>query len=67
MRKLYKLTMKDAIKGAVYRVMEDNPELSEKSAKELVLNALIYNCVIDEIVGQVDFLLEKEKEEDSIW
>lgn len=67
MRELFKLTATQALSAAVYRVMELNPELSETKAKELVKNALIYNCVIEEIAGQVNFLLEKEKEEDSIW
>ena len=60
MRDLYKLTAAEAMSGAIDKVLENNPELTKKQAKELVLNALIYNCVIEEIVGQVDFLLEKE-------
>ena len=65
MRDLYDITATEALKDAIDRVQENNPELSRGFCKKLVLNALIYNCVIDEIVGQVDFLLGKEAEYDS--
>lgn len=61
MRDLYKLTAAEAMSYAIDRVLESNPEVTKKQAKELVLNALVYNCVIEEIVGQVNFLLEKEE------
>ena len=54
---LYELTLSQAVSYAVDKVREQHPQLSNKQAQQLVKNALIYNCVIDEIVGQVDFLL----------
>lgn len=61
MTELYDLTVAEALEYPIKVVMENNPELSKKKAKALVLNALIYNCVVDEIAGQVDFLLGKEE------
>ena len=60
MRDLYKLTVTEAVNCSIEQVLEDNPELTKKQAKNLVLNALIANCVIEEIIGQVNWLLEKE-------
>ena len=57
---LYNITATEAIESVVNTVLEVNPELSKKDAKKLVLNALIYNCVVDEICGQVSFLMSKE-------
>ena len=65
MQELYDLTATEALKDAIDRVQGNNPELSRGFCKKLVLNALIYNCVIDEIAGQADFLLGKEAEYDS--
>lgn len=60
MRELYDLTVSQAIEEAVNRVKENNPTLSKALCKKVVLNTLIYNCVIDEIEGQAEFLLGKE-------
>lgn len=60
MEGLYDLTVNEALESAINSVLECNPELKKREAKKLVLNALIYNCVVDEIVGQVNFLLDKE-------
>ena len=49
---LYNITATEAIESVVNTVLEVNPELSKKDAKKLVLNALIYNCVVDEIMGK---------------
>lgn len=65
MTELYNITTKEAIDGIVDRVLEGNPELSRAMAKKLTVNALIYNCVIDEVLGQVDYLLGKENDYDS--
>ncbi len=61
MTELYDLTVAEALEHSINRVMEENPELTKRQAKKLVLNALIYNCVVDEIAGQVNFLLGKEE------
>lgn len=62
MRELYDLTAAQALESAIESVIENNPGMSKKQAKTLVLNALLYNCVIDEICGQVNFLMGKEEE-----
>lgn len=59
MKELYKMTANEALSYVVDEVAEDH-DISKKLARELVLNALVYNCVIEEIKGQVSFLLEKE-------
>lgn len=60
MRDLYKLTATEVIDSVVESVLEYHPELSKTMAKTLVLNSLIYCCVIEEIKGQIDFLLEND-------
>jgi hypothetical protein len=57
MHDLYEITTAQAIEESVKVVMDKHPELTKKMAKILVTNALIYNCVIEEVVGQVDFLM----------
>ena len=57
MHDLYEITAAQAIDESVKVVMDRHPDLKKSAAKILVTNALIYNCVIEEIVGQVDFLL----------
>jgi hypothetical protein len=56
-----KITATEAINGIVENVLEAIPDISKKKAKELVIESLIYNCVIDEIVGQVEFLYNNEE------
>lgn len=60
-RELYDITATDAINGIVETVCERHPEVSKAMAKKYVINSLIYNCVIDEIIGQVDFLMGVEE------
>ena len=55
---LYELTATDAIGVLVDSVRENHPDLSKSAAQSLVLNALIANCIIEEIDNQVDFLIE---------
>jgi len=63
MRELYKLTATEVIDGLVDEVLGVHEGLTRQTAKKLVLNALIYNCVIEEIIGQVNFLMGIEDEE----
>jgi hypothetical protein len=56
---LYDITATEAINGIVETVKEVHPELTKAEAKKYVINALVYYCVIDEVIGQVDFLLEQ--------
>lgn len=53
---LYELTANEAIKNMVDELAEDEG-ISKKLAKKLVINALIYNCVQEEIIGQAKWLL----------
>lgn len=57
MKDLYDLNTTDALGYAIEEVMNEHPELTKTQAKKLVLNALVYNCVVAEITGQVNFLL----------
>lgn len=59
MRELYKLTATEAISYVADEVAEEN-HISKKLARELVKNALVYSVVIEEIQGQVKFLLERD-------
>lgn len=65
MRDLYNITASEALSFSIEKVIEDNPELTKKQAKVLVLNALLYNVVIAEIRGQVNWLLDKEQEDET--
>ena len=56
---LYELTMKEAAQYAIDTIATDLG-VSKAHAAKLFKNAIIYNCVIDGIVGQAAFLLEKE-------
>ena len=60
MRDLYEITAKEAIDIVVNSVLEYHPELSKNMGKNVVINSLCYNCVIAEIRGQVDYLLEDD-------
>lgn len=62
MRDLYDLTVTQALEMAVKRVKENNPTLSKAFCKKVVLNTLIYDCVIDEIAGQAEFLLGRHSQ-----
>lgn len=62
MKDLENLTTKEVIDHLCDRVIEHD-KISKAQAKKLVLNALIYNCVIDEILGQVDWLMGKDMDE----
>ena len=59
MKELYKLTPTEALSYSIDNVAEEL-NVSRKLARDLVLNALVYNCVVAEIVGQAAFLLEEE-------
>lgn len=61
MKELYKLTTSEVISAVADEIMEEH-NVSKKLAKDLVLNALIYYVVIDEIRTQVKFLLECEND-----
>ncbi len=62
MKELYDFTTKEVVDHLCERVIERD-KMTKAQAKRLVLNALIYNCVIDEILGQIDFLMGKDEEQ----
>lgn len=62
MRDLYDLTASEVI-GDMAADLATQKGISKALAKKLILNALIYNCVQDEIMGQVDFLMGDEQED----
>lgn len=55
---LYELNTTKVINKLVKEVMENHPEFPKDTAKAIVLNALIGNCVHAEIMEQVEFLIE---------
>lgn len=59
MRELYNLTASDVIAELADDIVEAHG-VSKALARKLVLNALIYNCVQDEVYGQVAYLLGKD-------
>lgn len=59
---MFELTLKEAAQYAVDEIAE-SLGCSKKKAMELFKNAIVYNCVIDEIVGQAMFLAKREEEE----
>lgn len=59
MRKLYDVNASDVILSIADEIAGIKG-ISRALAKKLVINALIYNCVQDEIIGQVNFLMDEE-------
>ena len=57
---LYNVNASEIIKDLISQVKENHPDLSDAKAKKLVLNALLANFIIDEIMGQVDYLIEND-------
>lgn len=55
-KELYDMTLNDAVSGVIDDVSK-RYGVSKKDARTLVTNALIYNVVTSEIVGQCGFLL----------
>ena len=60
MTELYEITAGEIISELADRVIYNNPGMTKKKAKNLVCNALCYNIVVEEILNQVDFLMDKE-------
>ena len=61
MVQLEDFTTKEVIDHLCERLIEQD-KMTKKQAKKLILNALIYNCVVDEIIGQAEWLNGKEEE-----
>ena len=58
MKQLYDYTASQVIDFMAQDVQERH-NVSKTLAKKLVINALIYNCVTEEVLGQVDFLMDR--------
>ena len=56
---LYELKTSDVMATLIDEVQKNHPDLSKTKAKALVLNALISNCVIEEIQDQIDYLIDR--------
>ena len=56
MKELYDITASEAI-NSIADTVSMHFGVKKSLAKKAVINALIYNCVVDEIVGQAAFLL----------
>ena len=57
MKDLYELKASDVI-GQIADDVVENLGIKKTLAKKLVVNALVYNCVQEEIISQVKFLAE---------
>ena len=57
---LYNVNASEIIKDLTNQVKENHSDLSDAKDKKLVLNALLANFIIDEIMGQVDYLIEND-------
>lgn len=58
MRPLYDYTLTEVADMTISDYAEEKG-ISKALARKLFINALIYNCVTEEIVGQMDFLREE--------
>ena len=63
---LYDIKASEAISILADDVKERHPNITKAMAKKLVVNALIYNLIAEEIVDQVDFIISKLEEEGEI-
>lgn len=59
-REIYFLTWESATSALAKEVAKDHG-ITVADARLMILNAIIYNCVQDEIKGQIDWLLGKEE------
>lgn len=62
MKDLYELKVSDVI-GQIADDVVENLGIKKTLAKKLVINALVYNCVQEEIISQVKFLAEIEDDD----
>lgn len=59
---LYGLSMTDVLTELTDEVMETY-DLDMATARKVIRNALLYNCVQDEILGQIRFMLGADEED----
>ena len=60
MRNLYNLTASEVIKDMADDLATQKG-ISKALAKKLVINALIYNCVTEVVMEQVEWLMEDQE------
>ena len=63
---LYDIKASEAISILADDVKERHPNITKAMAKKLVVNALVYNLIAEEIADQVDFIISKLEEEGEI-
>jgi hypothetical protein len=51
---------KQIINYLINKIKEDYGIKTSKEARELLFNAISYNVVVDSILSQIDYLLNKE-------
>ena len=59
MEDLMDMTLTEAAQICIDQVAEGF-DLPKKQARKVFANAIVYNCVIEEIMGQVAFLLNRD-------
>ena len=59
MVKLEDFTMKEASDYIINKIAEEK-EIPKSLARKLFINSLLYNVVVEEIMGQVEFLMEAD-------
>lgn len=57
---LHDISAAKALSFAVDRLLRIHPDMTKAQAKKLVYNAVLYNVVMDEIMGQVSFLMGED-------
>ena len=59
MEDLMDMTLTEAAQICIDQIAEGF-DVPKKQARKLFANAIVYNCVVDEIMGQVAFLLNRD-------
>lgn len=59
MRELEDFTLKQVTDYLIENIAKER-EISKTLARKLFINAITYNVVVEEINGQIDFLMEED-------
>ena len=59
MKKLEDFTLKQVTDYLINKIAEEKG-ISKTLARKLFINAITYNVVVEEIRGQIDFLMEED-------
>lgn len=60
MKELMPLGVAEAMGALVDEIVKDHHGMSRSDARRLIANALTYNVVIEEIKGQINWLLDED-------